>query len=197
VGTVRKPSCVDDRTWAALPPCARGEAVARMAWLVLKGQLPLEAFDAALDGMIHDESDPELDPLPPWETVRIACDALPGPSRGPGGSPRRTAAHLARAADGAVRASLEIGFDEASARDVVEQACPPLRPEQLARTVEAVMRHVRECVAESSAIADMDGDGLHEADAHALPIVPPAPAPPYRPWLESGYDPYGLPHLDD
>jgi hypothetical protein len=115
----RIPASVNADHYEDVPEDCRGEAMARMAWLVIRGASPAVAFDAALRGMTDDEMVQER--LPSWEAVRVACGTWPRAGRLADGTPVDGAFQLALAMDAVVAAAIE-------GSDVPEHRAAWLRP---------------------------------------------------------------------
>lgn len=186
-----KPASVDDETWADLPDECRAEATARAAWLVMRGEPPIDAFYLALEGMVRDQADPDIERMPSWDMLRAACAAWRGTSRRPDGSPRYEVFALALAADGLVEAALEFPDEPMEAEAVLSQYCA------CARTVTDLARHV---AAEALARRPPEPEAPPEAEQGWDAGHEPEPAPAGPAWAQhwgAGSDDWGFgPYAD-
>lgn len=195
----RTPAAVDAALYETLPENCRAEALARTAWLIIRGSPPLDAFEAALKGMHDDEMEQES--LASWDAVHAACATLPRGGRLGDATPTAAAFGLALAMDGEVASALEVDEDPAERAARLAPLCsgPKALDAVLAwvarRIVELAPAHAAQAAADEDAqdgwaghdgSGDGDGHGDSAADGDAVPSGP------YRPWLWQDPDPWAL-----
>ncbi len=182
---IRIPAAVDAALYAQVPENCRTEALARTAWLTIRGALPQEAFEAALRGMRDDEMVQES--LASWEAVHAACSAWPRGGRLSDATPVEGAFALALAMDGEVAAALELDEDAAERAERLRPLCPS------GRVLETALAWVARRAAELAPLRAAEAPAeWEEAEEPYESETDPGTPPPSRPWLWRDPDPWGF-----